>query len=323
VSAPANGTNVALAVNGGVASASSVYGPSFAPSGAIDGRRSGANWGNYAGWADGTSGAFPDWLEVDFNGSKTIDHVVVYSVQDNFLAPVEPMDTTTGTRFVLSSFTVQGWNGSSWFTLATVTGNTNVKRTVSFSPSATSRIRIVVNGTQDGVWSRITEVEAWTSTVVRTDYALASRGASAAASSSWGASFPAWTVTDGMRSGANWGNYAGWADGTRGAYPDWIQVNWPSAKAIDKVVMYSVQDNFLDPVEPTDSMTGTRFVLSAFDVQAWSGSGWTTVASVSGNNLIKRTVPFTPYVTNAIRIVVNATQDGVWSRVTEIEVLGQ
>ena len=76
------------------------------------------------------------------------------------------------------------------------------------------------------------------------------------------------------------------------------------------------------PVEPTDSMTGTRFVLSAFDVQAWSGSAWTTVASVSGNNLIKRTVPFTPYVTNAIRIVVNATQDGVWSRVTEIEVLG-
>jgi hypothetical protein len=323
VSAPINGTDVALAANGGVASASSVWGPSFAPSGVIDNKRSGAGWGNYAGWADGTSGAFPDWVQIKFAGSRSIDHVVLYSVQDNYLNPVEPTDTMTGTRFVVTSFQVLGWNGSAWVTLASVSGNNLIKRTVAFSAYTTDRIRILVTGTQDGVWSRITEVEAWTSTVVRTDYALASNGASATASSRWGPSFAAWTVIDNKRSGANWGNYAGWADGSSGVFPDWLQVNFNGSKVIDRVVLYSVQDNYLSPVEPIDSMTGTRFVVAAFDVQAWNGSGWTTVASVAGNTLIKRTVSFTPYVTSAMRIVINGTEDGVWSRLTEVEAWGQ
>src|SRR5581483_7567231 len=99
--APVDGTNVALAANGGGATASSTWGPSFPASTVVDGRRSGKNWGVYAGWADGTSGAFPDWMQIQFAGKKTIDHVVVYSVQDNFLDPVEPTDAMTGTRFVL------------------------------------------------------------------------------------------------------------------------------------------------------------------------------------------------------------------------------
>jgi hypothetical protein len=58
-------------------------------------------------------------------------------------------------------------------------------------------------------------------------------------------------------------------------------------------------------------------------VQAWTGSAWTTVASVSGNNLVKRTAWFPAYATNAIRIVVNSTQDGAWSRITEVEAWGR
>ena len=55
---------------------------------------------------------------------------------------------------------MQGWNGSGWVTLATVTGNNLVKRTVTFTPYATDRIRInVTNGL--GNYSRATEVEAW------------------------------------------------------------------------------------------------------------------------------------------------------------------
>ena len=324
MTAPINGTNVALLSNGGSASASSVWGPSFPAWTVIDGRRSGANWGNYAGWADGTRGSYPDWVQVNFNGTKSIDHVVVYSVQDNFLAPVEPTDTMTGTQFVLMSFDVQGWNGSAWVTLATVRNNNLIKRTVSFATYSTDRVRVVVNGTPDGNWSRMTELEAWSPTAtVSFDYALSSNGATASASSIWGLSFPAWTVIDNRRSGANWGNDAGWADGTSGAFPDWVQVNFNGPRAIDHVVVYSVQDDFLNPVEPTDAMTGTRFVLSSFDVQAWNGSSWITLATVSGNNLIKRTVWFPAYATSRLRIDVMGTQDGKWSRVTEIEAWGQ
>jgi hypothetical protein len=322
--APVNGTNVALAANGGVATASSTWGPSFPASTVIDNRRSGAKWGVYAGWSDGSASTFPDWLQINFNGQKTIDHVVLYSVQDSYLNPVEPTDAMTGTRFAITTFDVQAWNGSTWITLASVTGNNLIKRTVSFTAYTTDRIRVNIKGSQDGVWSRVTEVEAWSSTTSSSsNVALASRGGSASASSTWGASFPAGTVNDDRRSGANWGVYAGWSDATAGAFPDWVQVNFSATKTIDHVVVYSVQDNYLNPVEPTDTMTGTRFTITAFDVQAWNGSAWVTIASVSGNNLIKKTVWFSPYATSRIRISVTGTQDGIWSRITEIEAWGQ
>ena len=37
----------------------------------------------------------PDWVQINFNGSKTIDRVVVYTVQDNYTNPIEPTDTLT------------------------------------------------------------------------------------------------------------------------------------------------------------------------------------------------------------------------------------
>src|SRR5262249_7555747 len=80
--------NMALASNGGVASASSTYNPSYPASGAINGDRKGLNWGAGGGWTDGTPNAAPDWLEVDFNGNKLIDEVDVFSLQDSYGAPV-------------------------------------------------------------------------------------------------------------------------------------------------------------------------------------------------------------------------------------------
>ena len=73
------------------------------------------------GWNDGTSAQFPDWLQIDFAGSQTIDRVVVYTLQDNYTSPAEPTDSMTFSQWGIRDFTVQGWNGNSWFTLATVT----------------------------------------------------------------------------------------------------------------------------------------------------------------------------------------------------------
>jgi hypothetical protein len=55
---------------------------------------------------------------------------------------------------------VQGWNGTAWVTLGTVSGNNLVKRTVNFTAYATDRIRIDVTSALNS-YSRITEVEAW------------------------------------------------------------------------------------------------------------------------------------------------------------------
>ncbi|HET9831687.1 MAG TPA: S8 family serine peptidase, partial [Vicinamibacterales bacterium] len=81
-------TNVALAKNGATALASSTYSSGYDASGAINGDRKGASWGSGGGWNDGTANAWPDWLEVDFAGAKTINEVDVFSVQDNYTAPV-------------------------------------------------------------------------------------------------------------------------------------------------------------------------------------------------------------------------------------------
>jgi hypothetical protein len=152
-------TNVALASSGGTASASSTH-TGFPVSAIIDNVRTGANWGNGGGWNDNTADAWPDWVQINFNGSKTIDHVVVYTVQDNYPNPVEPTDTMTFTLYGITAFTVQGWNGSAWVTLGSVIGNNLVKRTVNFSAYTTDRIRISVTAALAS-YSRITEVEAW------------------------------------------------------------------------------------------------------------------------------------------------------------------
>jgi hypothetical protein len=296
----------------------------------IDGNRSGAGWQTSGGWNDGTYGNFPDWVQINFNGAKTIDHVVVYTLQDNYYNPVEPSDSLTFTRYGVSAFEVQAWNGANWVTLGVVSGNNLVKRTVTFAPYTTDRIRISVTGTADGVWSRLTEVEAWTSTGTGTatgappqaNVAFAGNGGVASASSTYSGGFAVANVNDGNRSGVGWGSNGGWNDATYAGFPDWVQVNFNGPKTIDHVVVYTLQDNYGNPAEPTDMMTFSRYGVTAFEVQGWDGANWVTLGSVSGNNLVKRTVTFRAYTTDRIRISVSATADGIWSRITEVEAWG-
>jgi hypothetical protein len=221
----------------------------------------------------------------------------------------------------VTAFQVQGWNGSAWVTLASVTGNNLVKRTVILAtPYATDRIRVVVNGSADHTSSRIAEIEAWTSSATTTsvdvNYALATNGGVASASTIRSSSNGANYVIDNRRAGL------GWMDGTEGVFPDWVQIAFRAKSAIDRVVVYSVQDGY--PVEPTNTMTVTKYGVTSFRVQGWNGSTWVTLASVTGNNLVKRTVTLAaPYTTDRIRVVVNGTADRTWSRVAEIEAWGR
>ena len=425
VNSAGSSINVALATNGGVATASSSYSAAYPVSAINNNDRAGTNWGNGGGWNDGTRAVFPDWVQINFNGSKTIDRVVVYTLQDNYPNPVEPSDTMTFTTYGVTDFTVQGWNGASWVTLGSVSGNNLVKRTVSFAAYTTDRIRINVTGALLN-YSRITEVEAWgtaaagpsastttlastpnpatlgtsisftatvsgvgptgtvnfkdgagsiancgsvaltgsgntrtaqcatsalasgthsitaayagdsgntgsTSTAVsqvvnsggggEINVALASNGGVASASSSFSAGFPASAINNNERAGVNWGNGGGWNDATAGAFPDWVRITFNTTRTIDHVVVYTVQDNYGNPVEPTDTMTFSLYGITAFTVQAKQGTQWTTLGTVSGNNLVKRTVSFAPFATNSIRIMVNGALAS-FSRITEVEAWG-
>src|SRR5205085_8506096 len=101
-------SNVALASNGAVAQASSYYSSGYGPGGAINGDRSGANWGSGGGWNNASYGSFPEWLMINFSGSKSVTQAIVYSVQDTYWAPIEPTDTMTFNNYGLVDFSVQG-----------------------------------------------------------------------------------------------------------------------------------------------------------------------------------------------------------------------
>ncbi|HEV3469007.1 MAG TPA: discoidin domain-containing protein, partial [Pyrinomonadaceae bacterium] len=132
--------NVALGANGAAAFASSVY-PSwdFNPASAIDGDRTGKNWGSGGGWNDGTRAIYPDWLEVNFGGSRAIDEVRVYTLQDGYSSGVEPTETTTANENGIIDFDVQTWDGTSWVTVpgGAIRGNSLALRSVQF-PAVTT-----------------------------------------------------------------------------------------------------------------------------------------------------------------------------------------
>jgi F5/8 type C domain-containing protein len=156
--------NQALAANGAVASASSTTpnsqfpGYNFLPGVANDGdRKSGVNF-----WRDDTANTYPDWLQIDFSGTKVISEIDVFTIQDN---DQNPSDPTLGMTFIedgITSFEVQYWTGSAWLTVpgGSVTGNNKVWRQFTFSPIATGKIRVLVNNALNGR-SRIVELEAY------------------------------------------------------------------------------------------------------------------------------------------------------------------
>lgn len=90
-----------------------------------------------------------------------------------------------------------------------------------------------------------------------------------------------------------------------------------------EINVFSVQDNYSNPAEPTEAMIFTKYGLVDFEVQHWTGSAWQAVpsGSVTGNNRVWRKFVCTPVVTRKIRVLVLGSRYG-WSGVTELEACG-
>ena len=163
-------TNVALASNGGAATASSTtdanaeypgQGLDFPPSGVNNGDRKGLDWEHGGCWRDGTTG-FPDWIQVEFDGSKAVDEIDVFTIRDNYTSPAEPTQSMTFNTWGITSFDVQYWDGSQWTTVpgGSVTNNNKAWRRFLFAPVATGKIRVLINNAAAGR-SRVVELEAY------------------------------------------------------------------------------------------------------------------------------------------------------------------
>ena len=347
------GTNVALAANGGVASASSTYSNNFPVRAVNDGDRLGLNWGNGGGWADGTTNVWPDWVEIDFDASYAINEIDFFTLQDNYQNPIPPTLNMTFTLYGVTNFEVQYWTGSTWADVpgGVVTGNNHVWRQFTFANITTAKIRVLINNSLAS-YSRVTEIEAYraganptptptatasvsssptpipsptstpTPTVVPggTNVALAANGGVASASSTYSNNFPVRAVNDGDRLGLNWGNGGGWADGTTNVWPDWVEIDFDASYAINEIDFFTLQDNYQNPIPPTLNMTFTLYGVTNFEVQYWTGSTWADVPGgvVTGNNHVWRQFTFANITTAKIRVLINNSLAS-YSRVIEIE----
>jgi hypothetical protein len=311
-------TNVALASNGGVASASSSS-SGYAVTNVNDGKRTSqyiASTNQIFYWADATPGSNPDWVQVTFNGQKSIDEIDIFSVQDwPGAESEEPTETMTGTKYVATDFEVQYWTGSAWATVpgGNVVGNNKIWRKFTFSPITTSKIRLLIHKSPNP-YSYNAEIMAFGTDAAplptKTNIALASNGGVASASSS-SSGYSVANVNDGKRTSqyiASTNQIFYWADATPGVSPDWVQVAFNGQKSIDEIDIFSVQDwPGAESEEPTETMTGTKYVATDFEVQYWTGSAWATVpgGNVAGNSKIWRKFTFSPITTSKIRLLIH------------------
>ena len=157
-----NGINVAAQANGGTASASSTLSyPGISLPSLNDGDRKGT-----IHWMDSTQSAYPDWAQVNFSGGpQNINEINVFTLQDTYPILVAPTLGMTFTKYGITSFVVQYRDAfSNWVTVpaGTIVGNNKVWTKITFPSIATDSIRVQVNASVGGGFSRITEIEAFT-----------------------------------------------------------------------------------------------------------------------------------------------------------------
>jgi hypothetical protein len=160
---------------------------------------------------------------------------------------------------------------------------------------------------------------------VRTNYALLSLGGSAIASSAhFSGTYPVAAAINGDRTGNAWGTAAGgWSDGTRGVFPDLLEVDFITAKVIDEINVVTLQNNWTSAGQPDLTTSCSGEGILDFDVQYWNGTAWVTIpnGSVTGNDKAWRQFTFAPVTTTKIQVVVNNSRNN-YSRIVELEAVG-
>ena len=213
-----------------------------------------------------------------------------------------------------------------WSDVATNLGGTSYTVTNKPDGNFCYRVRTAFTFGQDVVPTPFSNVVGVTvsNALCLTNVAAAANGATATASSFYpGRNYTPAGAIDGDHIGTNWEAGGGWNDGTRDVWPDWLEVAFGGAKRIHEIRVYTLQNDFMNPQEPTAAMTCEANGLIDFDVQYWDGSQWLTVpgGAVRGNNLVLRSLTFPEVTTNKIRVMVlNAREH--FSRIVEVEAIG-
>jgi len=162
----------------------------------------------------------------------------------------------------------------------------------------------------------------------RTNFALSANGGVADRSSEYtayaGHWYPVNGVNDGDRRGVKWGFGGGWCSNfTDFQSPEWASVRFSAPQTIREIDVFTLQDAFDGPAEPTKTMTCALYCVTDYDVQykdASSGS-WITIPNVghvTANANVWRQFVFSPISTQEIRVLAYSGRVSA-ARIVEIE----
>jgi hypothetical protein len=117
--------------------------------------------------------------------------------------------------------------------------------------------------------------------------------------SGYGASY----VNDGDQSTLQ--TEATWCNDWPVTFPQWLELDFPTTRTIGRVEVF----------------TSDGYAITAYDIAAWDGSEWTTLASVVGNSDLHDTLTFSPVRTSKLRLIANygSDQQPGYARVNELE----
>ncbi|MCA1593763.1 MAG: hypothetical protein LC754_14160 [Acidobacteria bacterium] len=159
----------------------------------------------------------------------------------------------------------------------------------------------------------------------RVNVAAAAAGATATADSTYaGRNYSPVGAIDGERAGANWESGGGWNDNTRDVWPDSLTITFNGMQTISEIGVYTLQNNYTSPQEPTPLTPADLYGIRDFEVQTCNGLACTTiptVGTVTGNDKAMRVLLFAPINATGVRIKVNNGREH-FSRITEVEAFG-
>lgn len=157
----ANLTNYALATAGATVTGTNPINGNYSLASLINGvRHTNNGWGIAANGYASTVG-MPVNVDITFSQSRTITEIDVFTLADATNYNVDPtLSDTFSTSNGVTAFDVQYWNGTTWVTITSVTGNNKVWRKFTFAAVTTTKIRINVTASSDNI-ARLVEVEAW------------------------------------------------------------------------------------------------------------------------------------------------------------------
>ncbi|GAA0917003.1 galactose-binding domain-containing protein [Virgisporangium aurantiacum] len=277
----AGGPNLAA---GRTAAASTVNGP-YVAANLTDG-----NQGSY--WE--SSGALPQWAQVDLGGEQTIDQIV--------LKLPGAWEARTQTLSVQGST-----NGSSFATIVASAGRSfapggNNTVTINFTATAARYVRVQISANTGWAAAQLAELEV---------YGATSSSANLAQGKAFTASGSVSPYGPGNAGDGNQGSY--W-ESTNNAFPQWIQVDLGSGVSVNRVVLklpstWEARTQTLSVQGSTDGSSFATLVASAgraFD----PGSGNTV------------TLAFGAATARYVRVHVTANTQWPAAQLSELEVYG-